>query len=157
MKKIATSIIVGMVTLFFLVTGVNAAEMEGEGASKTIKIVGATVSNLQGVELGNITEVERDSETGFVSFAILSHGGKLIPVPINALTFSGDNKATLDMSKETLASAPGYETGNKPDMSDRKWSEAVHRYYGIRPYWEEERMEEEPYPSRKDPWDPWKR
>ena len=153
MKRISTLIIVSMITLFFLVTGVNAADTESKSIHKTIKIIGATVRNLQGEVLGNITELERDNKSGDISFAILSHGGKLIPVPIGALTFSDDNYATLDITKETLASAPGFEMDKRPDMSNRQWSEAVHRFYGVRPYWEEGSMKE---PMRKDPWRPMK-
>lgn len=148
MRKISTLIIVCMMTLLFLVTGVNATDM----GSENIKMIGATVRNLEGEVLGSITELERDIHSNTISFAVLSHGNRLIPVPINALTFT-DNEATLDVTKEMLASAPGFEMGKRPDMSDSAFSDAVHRYYGIRPSWvEEEGMEET---SGKNPWSPY--
>jgi hypothetical protein len=43
----------------------------------------------------------------------------------------------LDVDKNTLKSAPGFDKDNWPDMSNTTWRAEVFRYYGATPYWEE--------------------
>ena len=43
----------------------------------------------------------------------------------------------LDIAKERLEAAPGFDSDHWPSMSDEKWNRDVYKYYGRSPYWEE--------------------
>jgi ribosomal 30S subunit maturation factor RimM len=104
------------------------------------QIVGTSVKNQQGEELGKISDMVIGSE-GHMYFAILSHGGfwgvggKLVAVPFSALNFDQAKKNfVLNATKEMLDSAPAFKLS---DLSNKKWVEDVYRFFGQRPYWTE--------------------
>ena len=95
------------------------------------------VYNLQDEDLGDIEEIMLDMETGEVSYAVLSFGGllgvgdKLFAVPWKALKLDTVNKRfTLDVAKEKLESAPGFDKDDWPDMADPTWQNTVKTFYG---------------------------
>ena len=151
MRKLATIIVINMIALVLVLTGAFAADMMMSERSATTQwasnLIGTTVKNLQGETLGKITDLTISKDR--VTFAIISHGGvlgigdKLIPVPMNAVTITDNKNATLDISKDKLATAPNYEKNSKkwPDFSNRQYSEDVCRFYGVQPYWKECGME----------------
>lgn len=108
-------------------------------------ITGDNVRNLDGDNLGHIEELVIDIDSGRVNYAVLSSGGflgvgdKLFAIPWDLLTVDTDNKeVVLDLSKETLENAPGFDKDSWPDIHDRSWVGDVYRYYGREPYWEDE-------------------
>ena len=42
----------------------------------------------------------------------------------------------LDVSKERLEAAPGFDADNWPSMANEKWNRDVYKYYDRSPYWE---------------------
>jgi hypothetical protein len=46
------------------------------------------------------------------------------------------NEYVLDISKERLEAAPGFNADNWPSMADEKWNRDVYKYYERSPYWE---------------------
>ncbi len=61
-------------------------------------------------------------------------GEKLFAVPWEALTLDTNNKRfILDVSKDRLESAPGFDKDKWPNMSDQTWAEGIHAYYGTTP------------------------
>jgi len=110
-------------------------------SASTIK--GDDVVNAQGEDLGNIDDLMIDLERGRVAYAVLSFGGflgmgdKLFAIPWEAMTVDQDNKRlVLNVDKELLKKAPGFDKNNWPDMADPAWGAELHSYYGYRPYWE---------------------
>jgi sporulation protein YlmC with PRC-barrel domain len=106
-------------------------------------LIGNEVYNGQEEHLGEIKEIMLETGTGKVAYAVLSYGGvlgmgdKLFAVPWNALKLDTVNKRfMLDVDKERLKNAPGFDKDAWPSMSDRKWGGSLHEYYGTRPYWE---------------------
>lgn len=100
-------------------------------------LMGNDVYNRQDEDLGDIKEIMLDVPAGRISYAVLSYGGvlgmgeKLFAVPWEALTLDTDNKRfTLDVSKDRLESAPGFDKDNWPNMSDQTWAQGIHTYYG---------------------------
>lgn len=100
-------------------------------------LLGNDVYNLQGEDLGDIKEIMLDMNTGEVSYAVLSFGGflglgdKLFAVPWSALKLDTVNKRfTLDVDKEKLESAPGFDKDDWPDMADPTWQNTVNSFYG---------------------------
>ncbi len=106
-------------------------------------IVGTTVQNLQMEDLGEIKELMIDISEGRIAYAVLSFGGflgigdKLFAIPWGALRVRQEaNLFMLDVKKEKLEKAPGFDKDNWPDMTDVTWGEGIHDYYGYDPYWE---------------------
>ncbi|WP_296447197.1 PRC-barrel domain-containing protein [Rhodoferax sp. UBA5149] len=104
-------------------------------------LVGNDVYNQQDEDLGDVKEIMLDMSTGRVSYAVLSFGGflgmgeKLFAVPWDALTLDTVNKRfTLNVQKDKLADAPGFDKDHWPDMSDQTWAKGIHDYYGTKPY-----------------------
>jgi sporulation protein YlmC with PRC-barrel domain len=104
-------------------------------------LMGNDVYNKQDEDLGDIKEIMLDVPAGRISYAVLSYGGvlgmseKLFAVPWDALTLDTENKRfTLDVSKDHLKNAPGFDKENWPNMSDQTWAKGVHDYYGTTPH-----------------------
>ncbi|HLA75208.1 MAG TPA: PRC-barrel domain-containing protein [Gammaproteobacteria bacterium] len=100
------------------------------------------VHNTAGEDLGKIEDFMIDLDEGRIAYAVLSFGGflgmgdKLFAIPWSALTIDADEHAfVLDVDKDTLENAPGFDKDNWPDMADRRWGEQVYSYYGRKPYW----------------------
>lgn len=103
-------------------------------------LVGNDVYNAKAESLGDIKEIMLDMRSGRVSYAVLSFGsflgmgGKLFAVPWEALKLDTQNKRfVLDVSKEQLERAPGFDKGHWPNMADPTWEKGIRDYYGILP------------------------
>ncbi|MGH8490701.1 MAG: PRC-barrel domain-containing protein [Gammaproteobacteria bacterium] len=104
---------------------------------------GDSVVNRQGDTLGEIQDIMIDVPSGRVGYAVLSFGGflgmgdKLFAIPWNALTLDAENERfILDVPKERLDSAPGFDKDHWPSMADQRWGTEIHTFYGTQPYWE---------------------
>lgn len=104
---------------------------------------GNPVINLEGEKLGTIDEIMLDVPMGRIAYAVLSSGGflglgdKLFAIPWAALTLDIENKCfILDVSKERLEQAPGFDKEHWPSLADQTWAVKVHKYYVAEPYWE---------------------
>ena len=104
---------------------------------------GEDVVNPQGETLGEIEEIMLDVRGGRIAYAVLAAGGflgigeKYFAIPWRALTLDTDRKVfILDVDKERLENAPGFDKDHWPSMADQRWASEVHRYYGATPYWE---------------------
>jgi sporulation protein YlmC with PRC-barrel domain len=100
-------------------------------------LLGNDVYNKDGEDLGDIKEFMVDMATGKIAYAVLSFGGlmglgdKLFAVPWSALKLDTTNKRfTLDVLKDALKDAPGFDQDRWPAMSDRTWATGVHKFYG---------------------------
>ncbi|MFN2370922.1 MAG: PRC-barrel domain-containing protein [Candidatus Krumholzibacteriia bacterium] len=118
------------------------------------ELIGATVKNTQGEEIGNIKDLVMDSQHQNVSYAVLAFGGflglgkDLRAIPWQALTIqrgasgseergmrtdrSGrdrdqDNEISivLNASKEQLENAEGFSDDNWPDTGNERWTQDV--------------------------------
>lgn len=92
---------------------------------KASVFIGSSVVNPQGESLGKIDDLVIDPATGRITYAALSHGsilglgGKLFAVSWEALTMQPDGKTfVLDVPKETLESATGFDKSNWPMRPD---------------------------------------
>ncbi len=99
------------------------------------------VYNPKGEELGTVKDFMIDMGNGRISYAVLSFGGflglgeKLFAVPWDALKLDTINKRfVLDVDKQQLETAPGFDKDDWPDMADERWAKDIHTYYGTTPY-----------------------
>ena len=106
-------------------------------------VLGDSVVNRAGEKFGKIEELMLDLEKGRVAYAVLSFGGfmgmgeKLFAVPFEALKLDASREHfTLDVDKDKLKNAPGFEKDHLPQVSDRTWGAEVYKFYGYKPYWQ---------------------
>ena len=104
---------------------------------------GETVVNAQGETVGEIEDIMLDVRAGRIAYAVMSVGGflgigeKYFAIPWHAFTMDTDNhRFILDVDKERLKNAPGFDKDRWPSMADPRWANEVHAYYGTRAYWE---------------------
>ena len=106
------------------------------------KLIGEAVINRQKENLGKVHELVIDTDRGSVAYVVLSFGGfmgmgnKLFAIPWQAFEFSkSEYKLILNVDKEKLKNAPGFDPEHMPDFADLTWGETVHSYYGFRTAW----------------------
>ena len=104
-------------------------------------LMGNDVYNNEGVALGHITEIMLDMRSGRIGYGVLSFGGflgiadKLFAVPWSALKLDTENKRfVLNVNKDRLESAPGFDKECWPNMADEAWARDIHSYYGVELY-----------------------
>lgn len=96
-------------------------------------IDGMRVRNSRDEDLGTVKDMVIDFESGKVVYAALDFGGfigigdKLFAVPWSAFKFhatsDGRNQfLILNVSKERLQNAPGFDKSHWPEMGDPTWS-----------------------------------
>ena len=109
------------------------------------------VVNAQGESLGDIEAIMLDVRSGRIAYAVLSFGGflgmgsKLFAIPWSALTLDAREKRfVLNVSKEKLENAEGFDKDRWPSMADTVWATRLHAYYDVVPYWQDSRLASDP-------------
>ena len=104
---------------------------------------GDDIVNAAGDKLGTLEHIMIDVPSGRVAYGVLSFGGflgmgdKLFAIPWSALRIDPPNhRFTLDVDKETLENAPGFDKDAWPSMADETWARELHTYYKASPYWD---------------------
>ncbi|HYD94870.1 MAG TPA: PRC-barrel domain-containing protein [Noviherbaspirillum sp.] len=97
---------------------------------------GETVLNPQGENLGEIQDIMIDVPSGRIAYAVLSFGGvlglgnKLFAIPWSALTLDAQRECfILDIDRERLARAQGFDKSHWPSMPDPGWTDDQHSFY----------------------------
>ena len=100
-------------------------------------------SKLRGIAPKEIEDIVIDATLERIAYAVLSFGGflelgeKWFAVPWSAFEPSpGFRTLTLDVSKEALKKAPGFDKNDWPEMADRSWATAIHDAFGQPLYWD---------------------
>lgn len=103
---------------------------------------GNDVKNPQGEHLGHIKDIMINLHDGSVAYAVLSFGGflglgdKLFAIPWSSIRVDQKNKCcVLDISKERLEKAPGFDKDHWPKAGDTTYLTRVYEYYKARPFW----------------------
>ncbi len=104
------------------------------------QVVDVDVKSPMNEDLGKIEEIMLDKFSGRVRYAVLSFGGflgmgdKFFAIPWDALKYSPDIDAfILNVSKEKLKNAPGFDKDHWPNANDFGWSESIYKYYDVKP------------------------
>ena len=111
-------------------------------AKKTV--IGSKVVNAQNEDLGKIEDLVIDARSGRIVYAVLSFGGflgmgdKYFAIPWNAFQLDlSEKRAVLNVAKNVLENAPGFDKDAWPNMADSTWGASIYKHYGYTPYWEE--------------------
>jgi sporulation protein YlmC with PRC-barrel domain len=92
-------------------------------------LLGDKVTNSKGQDLGKVEAIMLDLAGGQVAYVVLSFGrvnwmpnNKLFAVPWGVLSISfHDKKFILNVSEQTLKSAPGFDRDKWPEVPDFAW------------------------------------
>lgn len=100
-------------------------------------IIGTNVYNRENKSIGEIKDLMIDLQNGEVQYAVLSFGGflgmgdKLFAIPLASFTPNGkDETMMLDINKERLEKAPGFDKDHWPASSDHSFVDSVYTFYG---------------------------
>ena len=115
-------------------------------------LLGNDVYNRSEENLGSIKEFMIDMHTGRIAYAVLSFGGflgmgdRLFAVPWQALKLDTTaHRFILNVSKEMLKDAPGFDKDHWPSMADPSWAMGVNKFYGTTDYRSEGEYRNEPH------------
>jgi sporulation protein YlmC with PRC-barrel domain len=115
-------------------TGMRDAK-SWERTHRVSKIIGTDVVNSKGEKIGDVEDIVLDAK-GNVAYAVVSTGGflgvgdKMHAVPWTAIrTNTGTDNFMLDVDKDRLRSAPGFDQSSWPNVNDPKWSSENRRYF----------------------------
>ncbi|SEP74558.1 PRC-barrel domain-containing protein [Solimonas aquatica] len=125
-----------------IVGGNHKVSGPGPAVMAADTLEGDRVMNSAGEDLGKIRDIMLDVPSGRVAYAVLSRGGilgmgdKLFAIPWSSLTLDAERRCfILDISKERLEQAPGFDKDHWPAMADARWAMDIYEYYGAAPYW----------------------
>lgn len=97
------------------------------------------VKNPDGENLGDIKDIMLNTKTGQIEYYVLSFvgflglGDKYFAVPSEAVSFDTEEEcAVLNVAKEKLKNAPGFDKDNWPNMADGNFRRQIHEYYGYK-------------------------
>jgi sporulation protein YlmC with PRC-barrel domain len=137
-----------MNSLRFLITAISALSLVSGGLVaqdkvlqgglvRASKVTGMDVRNAANENLGEIQDVVLDRDGGTIAYAVVSFGGflnmgdKLFAVPWEALKPTADRAAfVLDVPKDRLQKAPGFDKNKWPDMVDSQFATELRTFYG---------------------------
>lgn len=123
-------------------TKLNKSDNDGPGPRLmgADTLIGNDVYNLDNEDIGDIKEIMLNVANGDIEYAVLSFGSflgmgeKLFAVPWSALKLDTENKRfILNVDKERLKNAPGFDKDDWPDLADTTLTNDIHSYYGTKP------------------------
>ena len=98
-------------------------------------VIGDKVKNKKGEDVGKIKDIMLDIQTGKIEYVVLEFGGlfkfneKLFAIPFSALKLNSEEQLfILDIEKEFLRKAPGFEKNH--------WPETNEHYAEVTTYWD---------------------
>jgi sporulation protein YlmC with PRC-barrel domain len=125
------------------IVGSGQGDGPGPRLMTAATLIGDDIVNPLGEKLGRLHDIMLDVPNGRIAYAVLSTGGvlgvgeRLFAVPWQMLQLNTDDRnMILDIAKERIELAPGFDKNQWPSMADPTWGTQVHDYYGVRPYWE---------------------
>lgn len=99
-------------------------------------LIGDSIKNPQDESLGDLKELMIDLNNGSISYAVIAFGGimgmgeKLFAVPWQSLSVNHADKCLiLDVAKDRLKDAPGFDKDNWPDFGSATFAEQHNTYY----------------------------
>ena len=99
-------------------------------------LIGAQVRNPQDESLGDLKDAMIDTASGKIAYGVLSFGGvlgvgnKLFAVPWDSFRVDPEKeRLVLDVSKDRLKDAPGFDADHWPNFADPNVAGEVDRHY----------------------------
>ncbi len=103
---------------------------------RTIDVIGKKVIDSELKDLGKIEEIVLDKVSGETRYAVLSFGGflglgdKLYAIPWKSINYVPEEDGfVLNIEKEQLKTAPGFDKNNWPDFANSNFCNTVSEFY----------------------------
>ncbi len=158
MKKTTISLITVMAAFLLTSSAFAAGDKSDKSAEATEsyqmsqsqipsadQLRGMKVVNPNGEEIGQIEEVNTDTQTGQVNYVTLSRGGILgvgedqIAAPVEAFSFDQEQQqAQLVVDQSKLENVPA-----QAEMDDKSFERELESHYGVSPAWEGEQQNQD--------------
>lgn len=125
---------------------VDASNQAIKNVVRASDLIGMDVHDMRGEEIAEVKDIVIDSDSGEIRYVALEYegflglGDKLFAVPVEAFSYrtgpngSDDPKLTLNISKEKLEGAEGFDEDQWPDFADEQFSRELDRRYGVDEY-----------------------
>ncbi|RDS78946.1 PRC-barrel domain containing protein [Dyella monticola] len=101
-----------------------------------LTLTGEPIKDLTGDPIGELKDFMIDTTNGRIAYGVLSFGGllgmgeKLFAVPWEAIQLDEKNKQLLlDVDKERLKAAPGFDKDHWPNFTDSSFTARVRAYF----------------------------
>lgn len=105
---------------------------------KSSEVIGVSVINAEKENLGKIEEIVIDKITGEVHYVVLSFDGifnfanKYFAFPWKSISYDpAEESFILNVSKEKLKNADGFDKNQWPNFSDEKWRKNLKDFTAI--------------------------
>ncbi|HVL54915.1 MAG TPA: PRC-barrel domain-containing protein [Burkholderiaceae bacterium] len=112
-------------------------QQHADGMLRMSRLIGMDVRNPQGENLGSIHDVIVDAQSGEARYAVIGFGGflglgeRLFAYPLQSLQLGPErDRVVLNVPRERLAEAPGFERQQLPDWND--YLRRVDQFHGPR-------------------------
>lgn len=109
---------------------------------KSDEIIGCSVQDTGGQELGEITDIVADARNGVIAYTFVSFGGfmgigaKIAAVPWSSVTIMPDRKtAMINAATQTLEEAV-VDPEDLAKLAESQLARTIHNNFGAEPYWE---------------------
>ena len=111
------------------------------------KLMGMNIQNSKKESVGQIKDIVVDPMTTRIQYVAVTYGGflglgdKMFAVPMQAIKVQQDpdNRdrvvLVLDVTKEQMNGAQGFDEANWPNFADEKFSGELHRRYRVEDRW----------------------
>lgn len=103
---------------------------------KVSDLIDMEVKNAQGEQLGEIDDVIVDVKNGQAHYAVMSFdaeglglGAKMFAYPLSAFSRASDDKLVLNIDKEKLKNAKGFDNDNWPNWNDAQYQQHVSKHF----------------------------
>ena len=118
-------------------SGVSTRSPAGAMSSVLFHVLGEAVTDRAGQPLGTIDDLLFDQASGAIVYAVMVGADeRQLVLPWCALRFdAGQRQVMLDVEARRLAKAPCIDRTHWPTPCSTAWHLAVHRHYGVTPYW----------------------
>jgi len=101
-------------------------------ANKASKLIGMHVKNKEDEEVGKVKDLAIDFQSGKVAYAVVSvgstlgFGGKMVAIPLQALTLKpGDKAVVVDLPKQQISQAKGFNEQSWPDLDAAQKAQTI--------------------------------
>lgn len=113
--------------------------IKNQNLMPTSSLSGENVKNSQGESLGDVKDIMLDTENNNIAYYVLSFGGlfglgdKYFAIPPEAMKCNTNNSGfILNIDKDRLKDAEGFDKDNWPDMADPTFRSNLYEHYGIK-------------------------
>jgi PRC-barrel domain len=112
----------------------STSTSSGQGFVLDSKLTGSHLKNQQEEDLGTISNLIINPDTGHIRYAVVNTGGKKVVIPWSAINAASTTAGmapnlTVNVSKEKLSNAPKFDPNNLEDLYNRTTEEPIFTYY----------------------------